>query len=376
MLHITHITASPSFGGPERQMLELGRALEQIADVRHIFASFREGGNSEPFLAEIVKRGFPSYRFENDMPHLLTATSEMIRFLKQNKTDVLCAHGHKARILGWIAARRLGIPIIGISRGWTGENWKIRLFETLDRWMHRRMNHVVCVSQGQADKVIKAGTPPSRISVIRNSIRTERFDVPPDAAYRQKLESLFKTPPQFILGAAGRLSPEKGFDILLESVAKLTKQNVPAGLVLFGEGFLQESLQTKAAQLGVTEAVSFAGFTNELDRFMPYFDIFVQSSYTEGLPNVLLEAMAARTAVVATEVGGTNEVVVEGETGLMVPSGNAEILADAVQKVLQDDMLRKSMGQQGRKRVEDHFTFEAQAAAYWDLFQQMAAQKV
>ena len=182
---------------------------------------------------------------------------------------------------------------------------------------------------------------------------------------------MFKTPPKFILGDAGRLSPEKGFDILIASVAKLVQSGLSVGLVIFGEGFLQEPLKKQAEELGIADHIAFPGFTKELDRFMPFFDVFVQSSHTEGLPNVLLEAMAARTAVVATEVGGTNEVVVEGTTGFMVPPNDPDKLAHAIQKVLENDSLRKSMGEAGRERVQRLFTFEAQAAAYWELFQKI-----
>lgn len=371
MLKIVHITASPFFGGPERQMLELGRTLESRHDVKHVFASFPEGGNCEPFLSRAAEMGFLTYRFENDMPHLWAAMKEMVRFLKSSEPDICCLHGHKARILGRFAGRKCRIPIIGVSRGWTTENFKILLFTKIDKWVHRRMDHVVCVSQGQAEKVLKAGTPKEIVSVIRNSIRTDRFDETPDPEYRTKVESLFSKPPKFILADAGRLSPEKGFDVLIEATAKLVKEQISVGLVIFGEGFLQESLQKQIDELGVHDAIVLAGFTDELDKFMPHFDLFVQASHTEGLPNVLLEAMAARTAVVATEVGGTNEVVVEGETGLMVPANDSEKLADAIRKVLKNDSLRQSMGEKGRKRVEEHFTFEAQADAYWNLFQKL-----
>ena len=374
MLKIAHITASPFFGGPERQMLELARTFRrENREIEVLFVSFSENGNGKAFLDEAEKAGFETFVPKSDMPHLWAASKELYRFLVDKQVDIVLLHGHKARMLGWFAAKKAKIPMIGVSRGWTTENWKIGVYNMIDKWMHRRMDHVVCVSQGQAEKVSRSGTPKDRITVIRNSIRTERFNSEPDPAYRQNLESMFKNPPKFILGDAGRLSPEKGFDILIDSVSKIVKKGISVGLVIFGEGFLREQLQKQIDDLSLSDSVSLAGFTNELDKFMPHFDVFVQSSHTEGLPNVLLEAMAARTAVVATEVGGTNEVVVEGETGFMVPPNNANELADAIQKVLQDDSLRESMGTKGHKRVDERFTFESQSAAYWELFQKLQA---
>jgi glycosyltransferase involved in cell wall biosynthesis len=231
------------------------------------------------------------------------------------------------------------------------------------------MDHIVCVSQGQADKVIRFGTPASRVSVIYNAVRMERFDVPSDISFRHRMEAMFPNKPKLIVGAAGRLSPEKGFDILISAAACRLPPAV--SFVIFGNGFLRESLQKQIDELGLSSSVVLAGFTDQLDQYMHHFDLFVQSSHTEGMPSVLLEAMAAKTAVVATKVGGTGELVVEGSTGLMVPPNDPKVLADAMQKVLSDDDLRRTMGENGRQRVEKNFAIEAQAEAYWELFSRL-----
>ena len=374
-LKIAHVTASPNFGGVERLVLEISRLLQCTKDVQHVLASFPEGGNAEPFLHEVEQSGFIAYRFQNDMPHLVAATLELIRFLKQYQIQILCAHGHKARMLGWFAAKRLRIPIVGISHGWTGENRKIQFFECIDKWMHRRMDHIICVSQGQADKVIRYGTPARRVSVIYNAVRMDRFDVPSDISFRYRLESMFPNKPKLIVGAAGRLSPEKGFDILVTAAAQLLKAGIDVGVVIFGEGFLRESLQKQIDDAGISQSVVLAGFTDQLDQYMHHFDLFVQSSHTEGMPSVLLEAMSARTAVVATQVGGTGELVAEGLTGLMIPPNNPDAIAKAMKKVLSNDELRRTIAEKGRQRVEQNFALDVQAEAYWELFCRLVRRK-
>ena len=353
-------------------MIELAKTFHrENREIETLFVSFAENGNAKPFLEEASKAGFESLVLQNDTPHFWAATKELTRLFREKQIDIALLHGYKARMVGYWAAKRNRIPCIGVSRGWTMENWKIAVYTKLDKWMHRRMDHVVCVSQGQAEKVIRSGTPKERITVIRNAIRTDRFLELSSADHRQKLEQFFLVAPKFILGGAGRLSPEKGFDLLITAVSQLREEGIPVGLVIFGEGFLREPLQKQVDALGVSDSVCLAGFTDELDQFMPHFEIFVQSSHTEGLPNVLLEAMAARTAVIATEVGGTNEVVVEGETGLMVPPNQEDRLTDAIRTALRSDSLRRSMGENGRKRVEKNFTFKAQAESYWELFQKL-----
>jgi glycosyltransferase involved in cell wall biosynthesis len=233
------------------------------------------------------------------------------------------------------------------------------------------MDKVVCVSQGQADKVIRFGTPASRVSVIYNAVRMDRFNVPSDISFRHRLESFFSNKPRLIIGSAGRLSPEKGFDILITAAEQQAKEKMDIGIVIFGDGVLQEALQKQIDERGISQSVVLAGFTNQLDQYMSHFDLFVQSSHTEGMPSVLLEAMSARTAVVATQVGGTGELVVECSTGLMVPPNDPVALADAMKKVLSEDELRRTMGEKGRQRVEQSFDIEAQAETYWKLFNQL-----
>ena len=367
-LRIAHVASAHGFGGVSRFILEIGRVHQRTKDVEQFFVSFPEGGKAERFLREFEKLGLTAHCLQNDMPHLVAATFELIRLLKQHQIQILCAHGHKPRMLGWFAAKRLGIPIVGVSHGWTGQNRKIQLFERIDKWMHRRMDHVICVSQGQADKVIRYGTPADRVSVLYNAVRTDRFDAPPDISFRHRLEEMFPNKPKLIVGAAGRFSPEKGYDILVTAADKLLKSGLDVGFVLFGDGFLRELLKKQIDEAGVAASMVMPGRTDQLDQYMSHFDLFVQSSHTEGMPTVLLEAMAARTAVVATQVGGTGELMVEGSTGLMVPPNDPDALANAMQKVLSNDELRRTMGENGRKRVEEHFTFEPQAEKYWELF--------
>src|SRR5262249_9511536 len=146
------------------------------------------------------------------------------------------------------------------------------------------MDRVVCVSEGQARKVRRAGVPTDRIAVIHNSIDISRFDNP-DPAYRGRLVSFFPEKPRWIVGAAGRLSPEKGFEVLVKAAAVVAAKKREIGFVVFGDGPMRECLHQQIARLGLERQFILAGFTTELDSYCPHFDLVVLPSHTEGLPN-------------------------------------------------------------------------------------------
>ena len=177
---ILHLTTSPFFGGPERQML--GLALAMPADCRMVFLLFRDKGKSQALRSRLEENGLETHLLEHDTPHVPAMVSEIADRLRGECADLLCCHGYKADVVGLLAARRVGIPVISVSRGWTGDHWKVRLYEQIDRACLRRMDRVVCVSEGQAVKVRNAGVTADRVVVVRNAIRPERFASPDPSA--------------------------------------------------------------------------------------------------------------------------------------------------------------------------------------------------
>jgi glycosyltransferase involved in cell wall biosynthesis len=370
MSSLVHLTASPFYGGPERQLLGLAERLRP--EVRSVFLSFAEAGNARAFLDEAARRGFDAQALDHDTPHFRAAIAELVDRLRELGVEVLFCHGYKAGLLGRIAARRAGIPVVAVSRGWTYESLKVRGYELLDRINLRWMDRVVCVSQGQAKKVRRAGVSARKVVVIPNAIDAARFESP-DPAARAELEGLFPRPVRRIVGAVGRLSPEKGFSVLVDAAAQAAQADANAGFVLFGDGTLRPALAGQIAARGLAGRFVLAGFRPDLDRLLPALDLLVQSSYTEGMPNVVLEACAAGVPVVATAVGGTPEIVTDGVDGVLVPSGDAMALARSISRILGDDSRRRELGRQARRNARDRFTFAAQAAEYRRLLSEIRA---
>lgn len=366
---VAHLTASTFHGGPERQMLGLAREL--TPGVRSVFLSFSEGGRCRPFLDQAIRQGFVGRELTHDTPWLRAAVRELTAELETEEIDVLCCHGYKADLLGRLAARRRGIPVVSVSRGWTAESLKVKVYEKLDRWNLRWMDHVVCVSHGQAAKVRRAGVDPARVSVIHNAIDPARF-ADPDLRFLRRLHESYSRPRRLIVASAGRLSPEKGFDVLVEAARQVIARDPTLGFIHFGDGPDRFKIADAVEKAGLQDIFLLAGLKLDLDRYYPFFDLLALPSYTEGLPNVVLEAFAARVPVVATAVGGTPEVIEDGVSGYLVPPGNPEVLAERILDALADEDRRLGMGARGYKRVCADFTFAAQARAYARLFATLA----
>src|SRR5207249_1020268 len=151
--------------------------------------------------------------------------------LRAAKADLLCCSGYKPDLVGWRAARRVGIPVMSISHGWTAATWRVRCYEWLDKRALRWFDAVVCVSNAQAAKVLAAGVQEARIAVIQNAIGAEAF-VEPDPAVRAEMLGWFATPPRQLVGAAGRFSPEKGFALFIEAAESIVIERPDVGFVL------------------------------------------------------------------------------------------------------------------------------------------------
>lgn len=370
-MHVVHLTDSPFYGGPERQIH--GLAMTLPASVRTTILCFRDHASSAPFLDKLTTSGVKARMVAHANPRFLGIIADVAAELRASRADLLVCQGYKADILGWFAAKRAGVPVMSVSRGWTAHTWKVRLYEAIDRRMLRHMESVACVSAGQAAKVVRSGVRANRVRVIHDSVDPTRFNEGGSAG-RALLQSLFATPRDVIIVGVGRQSPEKGFDQLVESASLLARASDRVGIVLIGDGPDRQALEDRVRAADLSRHVVFAGFRTDIDRLLPGADILAQASFTEGLPNVVLEACAAGIPVVATDVGGTSEIIDDGVNGLLVPAGDPSALAERLLDLVRSPERRRAMGARGRDIARARFSFVQQAREYAELFESVAGE--
>jgi glycosyltransferase involved in cell wall biosynthesis len=223
------------------------------------------------------------------------------------------------------------------------------------RWRGSLAHATVCVSEAVRRRLVEAYRyPPSRTITIRNGI--DRLHYQPKASISVG-EAGFGAAPVTLVCAA-RLSPAKRIDVLLDALAMLLTDSVSWRCLILGTGPLEAELRARADRLGLSGRVTFLGHVDDVRPHLGEADLFVLSSDKEGLPLALLEAMACGLPAIVTDVGGTGEVVVHKETGLLVEPDNPKELAQAIRYLLQDSVARERMGAMARQRVDQHFDID------------------
>ena len=370
---VAHLIASNFVGGPEKQILRHARDAS-AQNVEVWICSFRDAVESPEILRWACREGIPTFELLSSGRFDLSVVPKLLAFLRNEKIDVLCSHGYKANIIGVLAHWIAQLPNVAFVRGWTGETARVRLYESLDRLFLPFADRIVCVSEAQAAKIRGDWRFGSRVVVVRNA---SLFDDPIPLLENRSIakQALGYSGNARIVGAAGRLSVEKGHSYLIEAAALLCREFPALKVVILGEGRERNALESKITKLGLNDSVELRGFQTEMHQWLAALDVLILPSLTEGLPNILLEGLAVGTPVVATRVGGVPELVKDQETGLLVAPADSIAIAAAVRSILDDDHLAAKLAQNGYNWVRREFSPARQCKQLLDLYSDVLIRK-
>jgi glycosyltransferase involved in cell wall biosynthesis len=296
----------------------------------------------------------------------LAGLLELVRLMRRERPDIVHASRSKAGVLGRLAASLARVPIrIFTVHGWafTAHSGIVgRLYRWADRLARPLTTVTVCVAEHERATGLAAGTcSEARTVVIPNAI---------DAAAAPRARGDRTTP---LLVAVGRLKAPKDFRTLLHALAALPPE---AGeLLVVGDGPDRPRIEAEIQSLGLHDRVRLAGQRSDVPELLAAADVFVLSSASEGMPISVLEAMAAGLPVVASRVGGVPELVIDGETGLLVAPGDAYELAEALRRLFADAGLRQRLGDAGHVRVRERFDVALFRRAHVELYSRELARR-
>ncbi|MBL7071872.1 MAG: glycosyltransferase [Candidatus Omnitrophica bacterium] len=345
---IAHIITDLDIGGAEMMLLRMLRNFKD-SKYEHIVISLHPEKNS--LKDEIEQEALKVYPLDMSIINFPVSFMRLVGILKREKPLIVHNYLFHADILGRIAAKLARVPkVISSIRN---ENIGGRARELLLGMTDFSVDRVTAVSRSVADSHLKKGTTKKRkIDVIYNGMELENYTGEGRSAARKSLDI---TENAFVIATVANLEPKKGHIFLLKALGELKRKGCGFKLLLAGSGKEEKRLKNEAMNMGLKDAVLFLGRSENISGLLAASDLFVLPSLWEGLPNALLEAMAAGLPVVATRVGGVPEAVVDGETGLLVEPGDVSKLAEALRKMMDDDELRKGMAGRAKAHAAKNF---------------------
>jgi glycosyltransferase involved in cell wall biosynthesis len=371
-MHIAFaITRGDAVGGATVHVRDMARYLLDRGDRVTVLLGEASAAGTDA-LEELRRHdipccGIPSLRRAIHPVHDIAAVSEMVRALRRIQPDLVSTHTAKAGLLGRIAARAAGIPVIFTPHGWAISD-RIssaggRVFRLAERFAAPLAHIIVNVCEAEKNLALKHRIAPAhKLAVIHNGVR----DIP---AVQRADASL--DPPRLIMVA--RFEAPKDHELLLRALAPLRAFNWRMDLV--GSGPREAAVRALAAELRLDERIRFIGHSADTAANLANSQIFVLASKSEGFPRSILEAMRAGLPVVATDAGGVSEAVAHRETGFVVPRNDASSLSEALATLIVRPDLRKTFGRAGRLRYELNFTFDRMARQTLALYERILSRK-
>lgn len=358
MFRVAYIVDHLEIGGAQKHLLRVVEALDRDQFTPEIWTAAAEPGElADEFRARDTAVHTVGIRESMMRPATLRSTWQMARELRGRNVDIVHGYLFEGNFLAALSRLFRAAPITFVAK------------RSLDHYSRRDRRLAAAFSNRIADQVVVNAAsvgalvqthewcPEAKILEIPNGV-----EFPPAAVHRPL------DPARPTIGMVGRLGWKKGYEFALEAFATLRKVIPGLQVEIVGEGNLRDELLRKRHALDLEDCVQFLGRRNDVPALLPRWDTYLLSSVIEGMPNALLEAMAAGLPVVSTRAGGCGEIIEDGISGLLVDTHNAAGIADALQRVLTDTSLANSLSTAGRERVRQHYSLEAMIGAMQDAY--------
>ncbi len=368
---VLHLITELSSGGAQSALLRLLKGLDRTRFTPSVVCLY----NGDDVVAQQIRAlGIAVTDLQMRGKQQLGAFGQLYRLLRQQRPAILHTWMFHANFPGRIVGRLAGVPIIITSRRNVEIGGANR--DRLQRWTAGLDDRVIAVCElARQAEIERAGARPAKVVTIYNGLELAEFPQATPETRQATRQTLGIAEDVLLLGSVGRLHRQKGFTHLLAALPTIKAQFPQVKLLLVGDGELCDALEAQTAELGLQESVIFTGTRTDVPTLLTALDLFVLPSLWEGLPNVILEAMAVGLPVVATAVGGTPELVVDGSTGCLVPPSNPAALAKAIGDLLAQPAQRQQMGAAGRVRVEQQFTIQRMVQATEALYGRLLVDK-
>jgi len=363
-LKILQVIPTLDRSGAEKQLALLAAGLDPERFEVHVCALTRGG----PYERELVRAGIPVTVLGRAMKFDPRPYGRLVRLIRRHRYDIVHTWLFAGNSLGRVCARRARVPLVVASERCV-DVWKARWQLAVDRRLAAWTDAIVANSTGVRDFYVEQGIDPGLVEVIHNGIDTG----PPAPVEVPRVRAELGIPPDaFVVGSIGRLWHQKRMRHVAFALGILREAMDGCYGLIVGEGPRRSAMEHFLASTELDDRVRLLGHRADVPRLLQAMDVVVSASVFEGLPNVVLEAMRCARPVVATNIPGTRDVVVGGETGLLVRPDSAVALARGVFHLYEHPDEARRMGLAGRERVTQHFTVKKMIDRYAALYQRLA----
>lgn len=365
VLHTRVVTGTG--GGPEKTILNSPRYLNKYGiECACLFMRPPEDPGFKTLETKAAAARAEIIGIDDRGPLDWRVVRDCIKICRERHVNVWHAHDYKSNALGLLVRRFHKMHLVTTAHGWVRFTAKTPLYYKIDRFCMKRYEEIICVSTDLYDRCLENSVPAERLHQIDNAIVLDDYSTAAPTL-EDKARLGFESQ-RFLIGAAGRLSEEKGFHHLINAVAKLIQTGNPVGLVIAGEGHLRDQLQQQINDLELQDHIRLCGFLADPRELYRATDLFVLSSLREGLPNVVLEAMATARPVVATNCNGIPKLIKHNANGLIVPIDSESALHDAILNCVRSEELRSRLAFAGRDTIEQSFCFDRRMKKVVDVY--------
>ena len=359
-IRVLFIIDELDIGGTEQQIFELVKRLDRDTYTPMV-CCFRPGRVSR----DIEAAGVPVFTLRKRAKLDVKLIAGLVKLMRRERIDLVQTYLFTANTWGRVAAILAGIPII-VSSERNVDMWEDRFKPVIGRWLDRWTHKTIGNSQAVKDYLVGKGLRPERVQVIYNGVDAGRFEEPVTPSVTKA--ELGIPPHCAVVGFLARLEPQKDPQTFLQAAALIRRRLPAVWFLVIGGGSLQSELEREVQALGLRDRLIFTGPRRDVPRLLAACDLSVMSSVKEGMSNTIMESMAAGKPMVATRVGGNAELIADGETGFLVPPRDPSALADAIQRILEDPVLSKSMGVQAQTRIVNQCSVDAMVHATKRLY--------
>jgi glycosyltransferase involved in cell wall biosynthesis len=324
------LIATTIVGGPGKGVLQL---LDRLKDknIEFVLVAYKlKGTEDTEFIQRARQKGLQLEILEQSGTLNRSLFQSAEHLIDKYKINLIQSHGYKSHLIALYLHYYRNIKWLSFVHGWSTENIKVRLYSLLELILIRFSDKVIAVSPSIKSTLSKWRV--NNVITILNAV--DKNELPGRIGGTVLRRNLGISESNIVIGTVGRLSPEKGHKLLLKAISKIKHNGVK--LLIVGDGPLFDELKKLCSDLRLNTTVLFCGYDQYIKDYYEALDLLVLPSLKEGLPNVVLEAMAFGVPVISTDVGGVREIIIDNENGWIIQAGSVQSIADKVQEVLAD----------------------------------------